>query len=456
MKETAYYLAIDMGASGGRHILGHQEEGRLILEEVHRFSNVPVRKGRSLYWDEDRLYAEIVRGIKKCGELQKIPLSIGIDTWGVDYALLDKTGALLGGLYSYRDARAEAFMETSVPFEELFAVSGIAIHHFNTVYQLLADKASGRLKRAAHFLMLPEYFSQRLTGRITGKTRSEYTAASTTGLLDAKKRAWHMGVIQALGLPSELFAPVAEPPYSAGRLDKIIQETAGFDAEVLLIASHDTASAVAAAAEDSLYISSGTWSLLGIQGEPILTAAARDAGYTNEGALNGRVRFLKNIMGLWVLQQIRGELNGYSFAELESLARETEPEAAGWFIDINLPRFLNPPSMIEAVQDECRRTGQKTPKTPGELALCVYLSLARSYKNAIDDLEQITGNIYPSISIIGGGSKDRYLNSLTARHTGKPVSAGPTEASAAGNLLLQMRHAGELAAEKSFAELACG
>jgi rhamnulokinase len=275
--------------------------------------------------------------------------------------------------------------------------------------------------------------------------------------LDVRKKDWSEEIVQKTGLPRRLFKPVREPPYLAGELSGELRNQTGFNTQVVMIAGHDTASAVAVTAEDSLYISSGTWSLLGIQGEPILSAAAREAGYTNEGALNGRIRFLKNIMGLWVLQRIRSELAGsYSFADLESLAGEAEPGNEGWFIDINLPGFLNPPSMIEAVRDECKRTGQKIPETPGELALCVYLSLARTYKNAINNLEQITGKTYPSISIIGGGSRDRRLNRLTARYTGKPVTAGPAEATAVGNLLLQMLYAEEPAVGKGFSELVRG
>jgi rhamnulokinase len=236
-------------------------------------------------------------------------------------------------------------------------------------------------------------------------------------------------------------------------LEKKLAEETGCDAEVLMVASHDTASAVSVTGEDDLYISSGTWSLLGIQSSPILTEAARNAGYTNEGALNGRVRFLKNIMGLWVLQQTRHELGGaLSFAELESLARGAEGKNADARpFDINLPRFLNPPSMINAIKDEYRR-GPWMPEDPGELAYCIYLSLASSYKKAVDDLENITGKKYPAISIIGGGSKDAYLNSLTARYTGREIHAGPAEATAIGNILLQMRYAGGGRPRRGFAE----
>jgi rhamnulokinase len=442
MKKRNYYLAVDMGASGGRHILGYLEDERLVLEEVHRFANAPRRRGNSLTWDTEGLFAEIVAGIKRCAALGKPPSFIGIDTWGVDYVLIGKDGKELEPVYSYRDSRTADYLDTPVPFEELYAVTGIARQPFNTVYQLLADRAAGRLDKAAALFFLPEYFSHRLTGDFRGKTYCEYTEASTSGLLDAQKRSWAFPLIERLGLPPRLFDPPREPPYPAGALGKKLAGETGCDAEVLMVASHDTASAVSVTGEDELYISSGTWSLLGIQSSPILTEAARNAGYTNEGALNGRVRFLKNIMGLWVLQQTRHELgDAYSFAELESLAREAErknPDIRP--VDINLQRFLSPPSMIDAIKDEY---GPGPPEDPGGLAYCIYRSLASSYKKAAVDLEDITGKQYPAISIIGGGSKDGYLNGLTARYTGKEIHGGPSEATAMGNILLQMRYAGE-------------
>jgi rhamnulokinase len=428
------------------------EDETLILEEVYRFSNAPRWTGDSLTWDTGRLFHEIVAGIKRAAALGKAPGYIGIDTWGVDYVLMGRDGEPIEPAYSYRDSRTAAYLDTILPFEELYRVTGIARQPFNTVYQLLADKAAGRLDGAASLYFLPEYFSYRLTGDFGGKKNSEYTEASTSGLLDAEKRSWAFPLIEKLGLPPFLFDPLREPPYPAGALSKTLAEETGCDAEVLMVASHDTASAVSVTAEDDLYISSGTWSLLGIQSLPILTEAARNAGYTNEGALNGKVRFLKNIMGLWILQQTRHELgDAYSFAELESMAREAEGKNADLRpIDINLPRFLSPASMIEEIRDEYRSQGW-TPEGPGDLAYCIYLSLASSYKKAVDDLEAITGKKYPAISIIGGGSKDAYLNSLTARYTGKEIHAGPPEATAIGNILLQMRYAGEAKPRKGFA-----
>jgi rhamnulokinase len=450
-----YYLAIDMGASGGRHILGHVEEGKLVLEEAHRFPNGPEKKDGSLIWDDDKIFREMVTGLKKCGQGGKIPVSLGIDTWGVDYALADREGQVIKPVYAYRDSRTEPFFKTAIPFERLYEITGISHQPFNTIYQVLADKAAGRLDKAEHLLALPEYFAYRLTGDLTSKAGSEYTHASTTGLLDARKKQWSEEVFQGLGLPMRLFKPVREPPYAVGELGKDLQNETGFTTKIVMIAGHDTASAVATVDGDSLYISSGTWSLLGVKGSPVVSAAACEAGYTNEGAHDGRIRLLKNIMGLWVIQSVRHELNDkYSFAELESMARETEKTAApGWVIDVNLPRFFAPVSMITEIKDEYRRMGQKVPETPGELAYCVYTSLATCYKTAIEDLEKITGKKYPSISIIGGGSKDGYLNALTAEYTGKPVYAGPAEATAIGNILLQMRQAGDPAVKDGFVDL---
>lgn len=448
-----YHLAIDIGASGGRHILGRYENGRLLLEEIYRFQNMPSRSGDHLVWDTERLFTEIVNGIAECGAQHKIPGTIAIDMWGVDYALLDSDGALIGPVYSYRDGRGAAFTNTVIPFEQMYAITGIPALPFNTVYQLLADKAEGRLDKAAAFLMLPEYFSYRLAGKLVSVpdvcTR-EYTNASTTGLLDAQKRTWADSLIEGLALPDRFFPPVQEPPYKAGSLCAEIRGCVGFDAQVLIGATHDTASAVSITPSDALYLSSGTWSLLGIQGKPVLKAEAREAGYTNEGALQGNIRFLKNITGLWMLQSIRHELGGaYTFSQLETLAKEAQTKSLTirgleYGIDCNRPQFISPPSMIEAVKAECAAEGFPIPQDAGELALCVYQSLAKSCKEAIDGIEHITGRHYPALSIIGGGSKDRYLNTLIAEYTGKTVYSGPAEATAVGNLVMQMQYAGEI------------
>jgi rhamnulokinase len=456
-----YYLAIDLGASGGRHILGCVEDEKLCLQEVYRFGSALVKKDNSLLWGTGLIYGEIIAGLKACSRWIKEKhsdgnlRSLGIDTWGVDYVLLDKDGKFIWPVFAYRDSRTEAFLNTSMAYEDMYRITGIARQPFNTIYQLLADKASGRLDKAEHMLQLPEYFSQILTGNLPGKQYSEYTMASTTALLDAKKKVWAEEIFDKLGLPIKLMKPVREPPYEIGCLYDELQDDIGMNTNVVMVASHDTASAVATVKPDSLYISSGTWSLLGVTGDPVLSDEARKAGYTNEGAHNGRIRFLKNIMGLWVIQSVRHELNdAYSFAELENMARETEKAAPkDWAIDINLPQFLAPESMITEIKNEYARLGKKVPESPAELAFSVYTSLAQCYKTAIDDLEKITGKKYPSISIIGGGSKDAYLNTLTAKYTGKTVFAGPAEATAVGNILLQMQAAGDPAVKDGFEKL---
>jgi len=463
MKE--YYLAIDLGASGGRHILGSIEDGKLQLNEIYRFFNAPVKEGNSFLWDIDLISDEIIAGLRACSQWIKekqssgspagILRSLGIDTWGVDYVLLDENGNVIKPVFAYRDPRTEAFLKNSLPFEDRYRITGIADMTFNTIYQLLADKAALRLQKAEYMLQLPEYFSQLLTGNLLGKQYNEYTMASTTALLDAKKKIWAEEIFSKLELPFKLMKPVREPPYEIGYLSGELQNQTGMNAKVVMIASHDTASAVATVKKDSLYISSGTWSLLGVTGDPVLNDEARQAGYTNEGAHNGRTRFLKNIMGLWVLQSVRHELNdAHSFMELESMAKDAAKTAPkDWSIDLNLPQFLAPKSMIDEIKKEYQRLGKKVPESPAELAFSVYTSLAQCYKTAIGDLEKITGKRYPSISIIGGGSKDSYLNTLTAEYTGKTVFAGPSEATAIGNILLQMQAAGDPAVEGGFEKL---
>ena len=458
-----YYLAIDLGASGGRHILGHVSDhgsggGKLILEEVHRFTNAPERKDNFLIWDVNKIFNEIVVGLEKCRTLLgsgNSLRSLGIDTWGVDYVLADHEGKEIEPAFAYRDLRTEPFHKTCVPDEELYKITGIAFQPFNTIYQVLADKAAGRLDKAGYMLQLPEYFSHRITGNLKNKEYNEYTMASTTGLVDASKKVWAEEIFEKLGIPLRLFKPLREPPYDIGCLSTDFQKKAGLNTRIQMIASHDTASAVTTAQEGSLYISSGTWSLLGTVGDPVLSEAARTAGYTNEGAHNGRIRFLKNIIGLWVIQSVRRDLNdAYDFDELEALAREAEKTAPPeWTIDLNLPRFFAPDNMIREIKDEYRKLGKKIPETPGELAFAVYASLANCYKTAILDLEKITGKKYPSISIFGGGSKNSYLNSLTAQYTGKPVYSGPAEATAAGNILVQMQAASDPAVKGGFSEL---
>ncbi len=459
-----YYLAIDVGASSGRHILGHVQAGRIILEEVYRFENRQIHQNGCDCWDMDNLWQGILAGLKSCGDQGKIPTTVGLDTWGVDFALLDGRDNLLGSAVAYRDLRtqgADRLVEALISQEELYARTGIQKQSFNTVYQLMALKRDHpeQLERAESLLMIPDY----LGFLLTGEKRQEYTEATTSGLVNAEKKAWDKELIARLGLPERLFGELSMPGTMVGSLRPGIQELVGFDAMVVLPASHDTGSAflaVPARDDKAVYISSGTWSLLGVEnGAPLSGEASRLAGFTNEGGAWGRFRYLQNIMGLWMIQSIRRELNGvayvegresraagekkWSFPELGQAAREAADFPS--VVDVNQERFLSPDSMTEAVKQACRDTAQPAPETVGQLMQCVYRSLAKCYRNAVEKLSGLTGKAYTSVNIVGGGCQDSYLNELTAQATGLPVFAGPVEGTAIGNLLVQMIHGGEFA-----------
>jgi rhamnulokinase len=444
-----YYLAVDIGASSGRHILGHLENGKIELEEIYRFGNGMDHKDGKLLWNVERLFGEILNGMKKCKELGKLPVSMAIDTWAVDYVLLDEKDQILGDTYGYRDHRTDgmdAEVAKILPETELYARTGIQKQIFNTIYQLMAveKKTPEIMKQAKTLLMLPDYFGFRLTGN----KLSEYTNGSTTQLVDPHTYQWDKELIQSLGYPEAIFLPLKMPGTKVGNLLPQIQEEVGYDLEVVLCGSHDTASAVMAVPQtegDGIYISSGTWSLMGIESlEPIITKEAAAANLTNEGGYDHRFRFLKNIMGLWMIQSVRHEYqDAYSFAQLCDMAEESRDFSSR--VDVNDQSFLSPDSMIEAIKQYCQKTGQPVPETVGELAALVYRSLAQSYGETVKELETIAGRIYDSIHIIGGGSNAAYLNQLTADATGKTVYAGPGEATAIGNLLAQMIHAGDLA-----------
>ena len=439
---SQYYLAVDIGASSGRHMLARIQDGKIKLEEIYRFENGMKRVDGKLLWDTEHLFKEIINGMKKCKELNKIPVSMSIDTWAVDYVLLDENDQVLGDSYGYRDHRTDGMDEVVnkvIDEKELYAKTGIQKQIFNTIYQLTAVKENTPelLKKAKTFIMLPDYFQFLLTGN----KMCEYTNASTTQLVSPETYQWDDELIESLGLPKDIFLPISMPGTLVGTLKEDIKKEVGFDLDVVLCGSHDTASAVMAVPEstgESVYISSGTWSLMGIESmKAIINDEARLANFTNEGGYEHRFRFLKNIMGLWMIQSIRHEYNdAYSFAQLCELAQENKDFPSR--VDVNDDMFLSPDNMTKAVQEYCKETGQRVPETIGELAEVVYQSLAICYMKAIDNLEEIAGKTYNSIHIIGGGSNAAYLNQLTASATGKKIYAGPSEASALGNMLAQM------------------
>lgn len=436
---SQYYLAVDIGASSGRHMLARIQDGKIKLEEIYRFENGMKRVEGKLLWDTEHLFNEIINGMKKCKELNKIPVSMSIDTWAVDYVLLDENDHVLGDSYGYRDHRTDGMDEVVnkvIDEKELYAKTGIQKQIFNTIYQLTAVKENTPelLEKAKTFIMLPDYFQFLLTGN----KMCEYTNASTTQLVSPETYQWDEELIESLGLPKDIFLPISMPGTLVGSLKEDIKKEVGFDLDVVLCGSHDTASAVMAVPEstgESVYISSGTWSLMGIESmKAIINDEARLANFTNEGGYDYRFRFLKNIMGLWMIQSIRHEYNdAYSFAQLCELAQENKDFPSR--VDVNDDKFLSPDNMTKAVQDYCKETGQRVPETIGELSEVVYQSLAICYKKAIDNLEGIAGKTYNSIHIIGGGSNATYLNQLTANATGKKIYAGPSEASVLGNML---------------------
>lgn len=427
-----YYLAIDIGASSGRHILGYIDNGRLKLEEIHRFENYITNQNSTLVWDIEHLVNEVKKGIAKCKEIGKIPYTVAIDTWGVDYVLLDEDKQEIMPVVSYRDSRTNAVVdevESLVSPAQLYAKTGIQKQNFNTIYQLYADKKSGRLQNAKYFLMMPEYLSFKLTG----VCKNEYTNATTTGLVNAKTKTWDNDILSALDLPSELFGALNTPSSLVGDLSADIQKAVGFNCAVLFAPSHDTASAVCACPmqDDDLYISSGTWSLIGTEiTQPILSDSARILNFTNEGGIDYRFRFLKNYMGMWLFQNIRRNLNkSMTYDEMMTLAMNCGEYK---YFDVNDTTLVAPDNMIDAIgklicSDDL-----------GLILNSAYHSLAKSYSEAVSEIEAVTGKRFNAIHIVGGGCQDKYLNALTRDYTGKSVTAGPVEATATGNIVSQI------------------
>lgn len=443
-----YFLAVDIGASSGRHILGKAEDGRITLEEVYRFPNGMKDVGGTLCWDVEELWGHVVKGLKECGRIGKIPVSMGIDTWAVDYVLLDGEGRVTGKTVGYRDGRTRGMdgeVSRLISPEELYERTGIQKQMFNTIYQFMAVKKENPeyLEQAQTMLMIPDYLNYRLTGNKC----QEYTNATTTQLVDPRTKTWDYHLIDRLGYPRRWFQDLSMPGTLVGRLTKEVEEEVGFSCQVVLPGTHDTASAVAAVPsnkEDMLYISSGTWSLMGTERlEADCSENSRAHNFTNEGGYGYRFRYLKNIMGLWMIQSVKKELaradEDYSFAQLCQMAEREEIRS---LVDCNDSCFLAPESMTQAVKDYCARSGQQVPGTAAQLAAVIYRSLADCYRRTKAELEEVTGKIYGEIHIVGGGANADFLNQLTADAAGCPVFAGPVEATAIGNLAAQMIRAG--------------
>ncbi len=448
------HLAVDIGASSGRHMIGYLEDGKICLKELYRFENRLIHKDDHLCWDIDHLYEEVLNGIKECAKQGYAPKTMGIDTWAVDFVLLDHNGERIGDAVSYRDDRTDAIRDELeqkgiLSFEEHYARTGIQFQKFNTVYQLLALKKEHPeyLDQAESLLMIPDYLNYRLTG----KKAQEYTNASTTALVNAATNDWDRELMNRLGIPERIFETISPAGTVLGEFSEAIQNETGLNMTVILPATHDTGSAylaVPAKDENAVFLSSGTWSLLGVENkEPITTAESCAQNFTNEGGYEYRFRYLKNIMGLWMIQSIRRELkdeNGTlpSFPELIAAAKDAKGFSS--VVDPDDDRFLAPASMIEEVKQACLDSDQPVPETAGEVMQTVYNSLSQDYRRAVESLQKLTGKTYTALHIVGGGSQDMYLNQMTADAAGLPVYAGPTEGTALGNLIVQMITAGEI------------
>ncbi len=447
------YLAADFGGGSGRVIAGWLNDGRLVMEEIHRFPNRQVRLGKHVYWDFPALFADMKDGLKKAAAKGYEVESIGVDTWGVDFGLIDRDGNLLGNPVCYRDARTAGVPEKIAQLinpTDHYATTGIQVMEINTLSQLYSMKGSAQLEAAEHLLFMPDLFSYFLTG----EANNEYCISTTSELIDAKRRNWSWETIKTLDLPERIFGKIVMPGTVRGTLTKELAEETGLGAvKVVAVGSHDTASAVAAVpaveaeGETMAFLSSGTWSLLGLElPQPILTEEARLAQFTNEGGVGGRIRFLQNITGLWILQRLmaeweeRGEKQ--TFGELLPAAEKAEIES---LIPVTDAVFMNPASMEAAILTYCKETNQAVPQTKAEITRCVLQSLAAKYREAISSIEPLLPNPLKRLHIIGGGSQNALLNQLTADTLGIPVWAGPIEATAMGNILVQAMAAGEIA-----------
>ena len=428
-----YYLAIDIGASSGRHIVGHMENGELICDEVFRFPNGVQEENDHLVWDIDALFSNVKAGIKAAFAKYPEIVSLSVDTWGVDYVLMNGNKEILP-CFAYRDHRTESVITSvhaKVPFVELYRLTGCQFQTFTTIYQLYCDLHAGRLNRATDFLMMPEY----LMYKLTDIKKKEFTHASTTGLVNAISGEFDLNIISRLRLPQRMFPILSQPGTVVGNFLPEIAEEVGGNCKVIFCATHDTGSAVEGIPMEGNdpYISSGTWSLLGVKTDkPLTDERSEDANYSNEGGV-GYNRYQKNIMGMWLANRLREELcPDTPFAEITKQAAKSDYDE---IVDVNAQIFFSPDSMKAAFDSVLK----KRPQTPADYFRCAYRSLAMSYKIALDELERNTGRKYSRLYIVGGGAKNQFLNELTAKFTQKEVIALPIEATAIGNLLVQMR-----------------
>ncbi|MCX5536424.1 rhamnulokinase [Streptomyces sp. NBC_00006] len=435
---TTPYAAIDLGASSGRVMTAHVAPDTLTLTESHRFPNTPVRTPDGLHWDILGLYAGILEGLRKTGRVR----SVGIDSWAVDYGLLDADNALLGNPYHYRDTRTDHTAEklwATIPPQELYAATGLQYVPFNTIYQLTAARDTAQLNAAHRLLMIPDL----LTYWLTGRQGTELTNASTTQLIDPRTGDWALDIAARAGIDVNLFAPIRRPGDRAGELLPHVLEETGLTGPVPVttVASHDTASAVAAVPateENFAYICTGTWSLAGLELDaPVLTEESRAANFTNELGIDGTVRYLRNIMGLWLLQECQRTWNQPDLTALLDEAAKATPLRS--VIDAGDPTFLPPGGMPDRIAAACRATGQPEPRTRAEITRCILDSLALAHRRAIEDAARLADHPVDVVHIVGGGARGTLLCQLTADACGLPVVAGPAEGAALGNVLVQAR-----------------
>lgn len=454
-----YYVACDLGGESGRVIAGQLSDGKLTFEEVHRFSNGPVEIEGSLHWDIARIFDELKIGLKKIADQNLNVASVSVDSWGVDYALVDEAGEMMSQPFNYRDSRTDATYPEALEKagrELIFSETGIQFMQINTLYQLIAETKNQpeRVDAAKFFLTIADY----LNFRLSGVAKIEESLASTTQLFNPSTKQWSSKLTETFELPERIFPPICPSGTQLGKLRPELQTADGLSqAQVIATCSHDTGAAVAAVPTNQsqgwAYLSSGTWSLLGVElDQPLVNDAARELNFTNEAGYGGTTRFLKNITGLWILQECRRHWsaagNPLEYDEIGKLAEQAQPLRS--LINPNAARFLKPDDMPEKIAQFCRESEQPEPETPGQFARCILESLALLYKKNLDDLEGLTGQKIDTLHIVGGGSNSSLLNEFAANASGRTVIAGPVEATAIGNLLIQSISLGDLS---SLAEL---